>query len=176
MSDEQRAPSAARTVTVAVLTVSASRTLETDAVGELLASRSAALGHHVLKRLVLPPSREAVEAQLRAWVAEETLDVVLVTGGVGLRRADVTPEAVRAVLDREIPGFGEHVRRVRSEREGTGALRTREVAGIAGATLVFAMPSDAGACREAWDSFLAEQLDPRAPGPTLVALLPELGE
>jgi molybdenum cofactor biosynthesis protein B len=151
-----------RTVTLAVLTVSAEKTVETDTSGALLCARVEALGHRVLKRLVLPPSREAVEAQLRAWVSEEMVDVILVTGGVGPLAGDVTPDAVRAVLDRELPGFGEEVRRARGEREGLRAVFDREIGGVAGGTFVLAVAESAEACRIAWDACLGALLDPES--------------
>lgn len=163
------------TATIAVLTVASARTAATDAAGDLLAERATALGHQVLKRLLLPADREQVEAQLRAWVAEETIDVIVVAGGVGLLPSDVTPGAVRAVVDREIPGFGEHVRRVRAERVGLAALHTRELAGIAAGTLVFAVSAEPDACKDAWDAILGPELDRRTPS-SLLALLPKLAE
>lgn len=163
-----------RTVTLAVLTVSAERTLETDTSGALLCARVEALGHRVLKRLVLPPVRDAIEAQLRAWVAEETVDVVLVSGGVGPLPTDVTPEAVRAVLDRELPGFGEHIRRARRDREGLHALFDRELGGVAGGAFVLAMGEDPEACRTAWDACLGALLDPASGDASLVAWLARL--
>ncbi len=170
LNEDERA-----TVTIAVLTVSRPRTATTDPAGDLLAERASALGHTILKRLVLPAEREPVEAQLRAWVAEETIDVILVSGGVGLLQSDVTPDAVRAVLDREIPGFGEHVRRVRAERAGLSALHSRELAGIAAGTLIFALPAEPSACKDAWDALLGPELDPGSPA-SLLALLPKLAD
>jgi molybdenum cofactor biosynthesis protein B len=166
--------SASRTVTVAVLTVSTERTLETDTSGAFLCERAEALGHRVLKRLVLPPVRDALEAQLQAWVAEETVDVILVTGGVGPRSIDVTPDAVRAVLTRELPGFGEDVRRVRREREGLRALLDREIGGVAGATFVFAVGGELPSCRAAWDACLGALLDPDVGDDGVVAWLSRL--
>ncbi|GAB4206769.1 MAG: molybdenum cofactor biosynthesis protein B [Sandaracinaceae bacterium] len=164
-----------RTVTIAVLTVSATKSLETDTGGALLCARVEALGHRVLKRLVLPPSRDAVEAQLRAWVTEETVDVILVTGGIGPLPSDVVPEAVRAVIDRELPGIGEEVRRVRREREGLRALLDREIGGVAGNTFVLAVGESAAACRVAWDVCLGALLDPESDA-SLVSRLVELSD
>lgn len=157
--DEEGAASGEpRVVTVAILSVS-SAPVSDDPPSALLASRCQALGHEVLKRLALRPSREAVETQLRAWIAEESIDVILISGGVGLLADDVTPEAVRAVIDRELPGFGEAVRAARSEHVGLRALQGRELAGVAAGTFVFAVGAELEACQCAWDAVLAPLLD-----------------
>lgn len=147
-----------RVVTVAILAVS-SRVLADDPVTAFLASRCQRLGHQVIKRLCLPPSREAIEAQLRAWIAEDSIDVLLVSGGTGLLPGDVTPEAIRAVVEREIPGYGEAVRAARSEHVGLRAIHGRETAGVAAGTFVFATSAELEACTQAWDAVLEPMLD-----------------
>lgn len=172
-SPRGRTPAAeARVVTVAILVVTPEGTAEGGS-GQLLGERCAALGHEVLKRLALPPDREALEAQLRAWVAEESLDVIIVAGAVGPTPRDVAPEAVRAVLERELPGFGEAVRRAHESAVGHRAIHGRELAGVSGGTLVFAVSSEPEACARAWDGVLGELLDPTADA-SLIPLLPEL--
>ena len=94
--------------TIAVLTVSDTRTTETDTSGNLLATRAEELGHKVMSRLILKDDAGLIIQQLRAWVAQETIDIILITGGTGITARDVTPEAVLAVIDKEIPGFGEY--------------------------------------------------------------------
>ncbi len=172
-AEEEREPTATqdRVVTVAVLVVAPPGT--SLGAAQVLVDRCAALGHQVLKRLHLPPDREAIEAQLRAWVAEESIDVVLVAGAIGLTSADVTPEAVRAVIERELPGFGETVRRAHEARVGLRAIHGRELAGVSGGTLVFAISSERQACIGAWDAVLGPLLDPSAEA-SLVPLLSEL--
>jgi len=164
--------SEARVVTVAILVVTSEGSGDGGA-GQVLAERCAALGHEVLKRLALPPDRDALEAQLRAWVAEESLDVVIVTGAVGLTPADVTPESVRAVLERELPGFGEAVRRAHEAEVGHRAIQGRELAGISGGTLIFAVSSDRAACIRAWDAVLGSLIDPSADA-SLIPFLSQL--
>ncbi|MBX7197644.1 MAG: hypothetical protein K1X94_36700 [Sandaracinaceae bacterium] len=170
--EHERAVAEPRVVTVAILAVAPRRVLDEPA-SALLASRCQSLGHQVLKRLVLPPSREAIETQLRAWIAEESIDVILVAGGVGLSSNDVTPEAVRAVIEREIPGFGEAVRSARSEHVGLLALHGRELAGVAAGTFVFAVGGETASCQIAWDAVLEPMLDPASEA-SVVPLLSQL--
>jgi len=172
--DVEERPSATepRVVTVAILAVTAEGTAE-GGCAQLLAERCAALGHEVLKRLALPPVREAIEAQLRAWVAEESIDVIVVSGAVGVTPSDVVPESVRAVLERELPGFGEAVRRTHEGAVGHLAIHGRELAGVSGGTFIFAVSSERQACLRAWDGVLRELLDPSAVA-SLVPLLSQL--
>lgn len=148
----------ARIVTVAILSVSRERVLD-DPTSAFLASRIARLGHQVIKRLALPPAREAVEQQLRAWIAEESIDVILVAGGVGILSDDVTPEAVRAVVEREMPGFGEAVRAARSEHVGLRAIHGREIGGVAAGTFVLAIGGELEATTHAFDAVIDPMLD-----------------
>lgn len=159
-------------VTVAILAVATEGAVDGGS-GQLLAERCAALGHEVLKRLALPPDRESIEAQLRAWVAEESIDVVVVMGAVGVTPSDVAPEAVRAVLERELPGFGEAVRRAHEREVGHRAVHGRELGGVAGGSFVFALSAEHESLVRAWDSVLGELLDPSSEA-SLIPLLPAL--
>lgn len=163
-------------VSIAVLTVSDTRTEETDASGRLLVERAQAAGHRVHGKLILRDDREQIVAQLRAWIASETVDVILVTGGTGITGRDVTPDALLDVIDKEIPGYGELLRQVSLETVGLSAIQSRATAGVAGRTLVFAIPGSTGACRDAWDRILVHQLDSRYRPCNLVEMLPRLGE
>lgn len=162
--------------TIAVLTVSDTRTTETDVSGKLLATRAEALGHKVMSRLILKDDASLIIQQLRAWVAQETIDIILITGGTGITARDVTPEAVLAVIDKEIPGFGETFRHVSQKTIGLSAMQSRALAGVAGATLIFALPGSTGACRDAWDEILQHQLDSRYRPCNFIELLPRLVE
>lgn len=163
-------------VSIAVLTVSDSRTDETDHSGRLLAERARAAGHLVVAKLILRDDREMIEAQLRAWIANPGIDVVLVTGGTGITGRDVTPEAMLAVYEKEIPGFGEHFRAISVRSIGLAAIQSRATAGVANGTLLFALPGSTGACRDAWDEILRWQLDSRYRPCNFVELLPRLRE
>ncbi len=161
---------------IAVLTVSDTRTVETDASGRLLAERIEAAGHAVAQRGIVPDERDAIIGALRAAIADPTIDVVISTGGTGVTGRDVTPEAVQAVMDKEIPGFGELFRQLSFPTIGTSTIQSRALAAVAGGTYVFALPGSPGACRDAWDLILAQQLDSRYRPCNFVELLPRLKE
>ncbi|MDQ3035574.1 MAG: molybdenum cofactor biosynthesis protein B [Myxococcota bacterium] len=163
-------------VSIAVLTVSDSRTEETDFSGRLLAERASDAGHLVVAKLILPDDREMIEAQLRAWIANPTIDVVITTGGTGITGRDVTPEAMFVVCEKELPGFGEHFRVISARSIGLAAIQSRAMAGVASGTLLFALPGSTGACRDGWDEILKLQLDSRYRPCNLVELLPRLRE
>ena len=163
-------------VNVAVLAVSDTRTLETDRSGDALAERIAAAGHAVADRAIVPDSREAITARLRAWIARPDIDVVISTGGTGVTGRDVTPEAFEALYDKAVPGFGELFRMLSYEKIGTSTVQSRATAGVAGGTYLFALPGSTGACRDAWDGILVHQLDIRHKPCNFVELMPRLGE
>ena len=163
-------------VNIAVLTVSDSRTIETDASGNVLAERIAAAGHKLVERKLVADDIDAIVTALRAWAAEPGVDVVITTGGTGLTGRDVTPEAVRSVADKEIPGFGELFRWLSFARIGTSTVQSRALAIIAHGTYIFALPGSPGACKDAWDDILVHQLDVRHLPCNFVELLPRLKE
>lgn len=163
-------------VSIAVLTVSDSRNAETDASGKTLVERIEKAGHRVAARALVRDDVGAITAQLRQWIAEPAIDVIISTGGTGLTGRDVTPEAVHAVMDKEIPGFGELFRAVSFHKIGTSTIQSRALAVVAGGTYVFALPGSPGACRDAWDEILAYQLDARHKPCNFVELMPRLNE
>ena len=161
---------------VAVLTVSDTRTQETDHSGRLLAERASEAGHRVVAQLIVKDDVDLLEAQLRAWVANPGIDVVIATGGTGITARDVTPEAFHAVFEKELPGFGELFRQKSLASIGLASLLSRATAGVARGTLLFALPGSTGACRDAWDGILRELLDSRYRPCNLAELLPRLRE
>ncbi len=163
-------------IRIAILTISDTRTEDDDRSGELLAERAAAAGHVVTERSILADDRPSIEDALRALVAREDVQVVLTTGGTGITGRDVTPEAVTAVCDKQIPGFGELFRAISFEIIGTSTIQSRATAGVAEDTLVFALPGSPSACRDAWDRILLHQLDSRFRPCNFAELLPRLGE
>jgi molybdenum cofactor biosynthesis protein B len=163
-------------VSIAILTVSDTRTEETDSSGRLLAERAAAAGHRVHAKLILEDDKDLIVAQLRAWIASETVDVILATGGTGITGRDVTPEAFFDVYEKELPGFGELFRTISLKSIGLSAIQSRATAGVSGGTLLFALPGSTGACRDAWDEILAFQLDSRYRPCNFVEMLPRLRE
>jgi molybdenum cofactor biosynthesis protein B len=161
---------------IAVLTVSDSRTEETDTSGATLVSRLQTAGHTLVEKVIVADEQDLLEAQLRAWIADPGVEVVLTTGGTGVTGRDVTPEAVLAVSDKEIPGFGEHFRRVSYPHIGLSCIQSRALATVAQGTYLFAMPGSTGACRDAWDEILVFQLDSRYRPCNFAELMPRLRE
>ncbi|USR91860.1 molybdenum cofactor biosynthesis protein B [Phormidium yuhuli AB48] len=163
-------------VNIAILTISDSRTLETDKSGQILVERLQAAGHQLLERRLVPDERETIVAVLWEWVKHPQVDVVITTGGTGITGRDVTPEALAEVCEKEIPGFGELFRRISYETIGVSALQSRATAGVAQGTYLFALPGSSGACRDGWDEILRWQLDSRYRPCNLVSLMPRLLE
>ena len=163
-------------VRIAVLTVSDSRSMADDRSGAALAERIAGAGHIVAERAIVADERDAIEARLRAWIAEPAVDAVIATGGTGVTGRDVTPEAFETVYDKPIPGFGELFRWLSFAKIGTSTVQSRATAGVAGGTYLFALPGSPGACRDAWDDILVHQLDYRFRPCNFVELMPRLTE
>jgi molybdenum cofactor biosynthesis protein B len=159
-----------------VLTVSDSRTLDSDTSGQFLADALTEAGHHLHERRLLRDDRYAIRAQVAAWIADAAVHGVLITGGTGFTGRDSTPEAVLPLLDKEMPGFGELFRAVSVEEIGTSSLQSRAFAGLSNRTFVFALPGSTSACKTAWEKILRAQLDARTRPCNLVGLLPRLGD
>lgn len=161
-------------VQIAVLTVSDTRTLETDSSGLTLVERASGAGHKVVAREIVPDDVDAIETQLRAWIADPNIDVVISTGGTGVTARDVTPEAFERVYDKAIPGFGEYFRFISQKHIGVSTIQSRATAGVTRGTYLFALPGSTGACRDGWDEILRDQLDNRFRPCNFVELLPRL--
>lgn len=161
---------------IAVLTVSDTRTLETDQSGKTLEDRARAAGHLITDRLIIPDDRAAITTQLRAWIASPDVEIIITTGGTGITGRDVTPEAFDDVLEKTIPGFGELFRWLSYQTIGTSTIQSRALAGVANGTYLFALPGSTGACRQAWDEILVFQLDSRHMPCNFAELLPRLRE
>jgi molybdenum cofactor biosynthesis protein B len=163
-------------VRIAVLTVSDSRGLAEDRSGEVLVARLSEAGHVLAARAILRDERAEIAAQLRAWVADPGIDVVISTGGTGLTGRDVTVEAHGDVYEKEITAFSTLFTMISFDKIGTSAIQSRACAGVAGGTYLFALPGSPGACRDAWDAILAPQLDYRHRPCNFVEILPRLEE
>jgi molybdenum cofactor biosynthesis protein B len=161
---------------IAVLTVSDSRTEETDKSGKLLADRLQAAGHRLAEKRIIPDDVYAIRAVVAAWIADTGVDAVITTGGTGVTGRDGTPEAVSVLLDKTIDGFGEVFRTVSLEQIGTSTIQSRAMAGVANGTYVFCVPGSSGACATAWDSLISAQLDIRTRPCNLAELMPRLLE
>ena len=167
-------------VNIAVLTVSDTRTLETDTSGALLADRVTSAGHHLVHRAIVIDDAATIAAQIQHWVEDEAVDCVITTGGTGLTGRDVTPEALDRVVaanqGKSIPGFGELFRWISYSSIGTSTMQSRACAIVAQGTYVFALPGSNGAVKDGWDKILSEQLDSRYGPCNMVELMPRLRE
>jgi molybdenum cofactor biosynthesis protein B len=159
-----------------VLTVSDSRTVENDTSGDYLVQALTEAGHRCAERALLPDDRYKLRALVSKWIADDTIDGILVTGGTGFTGRDSTPEALLPLLDKQMPGFGEMFRAVSIEEIGTSSLQSRAFAGMANGTFVFALPGSTSACRTAWEKILRAQLDARTRPCNLATLRPRLKE
>jgi molybdenum cofactor biosynthesis protein B len=144
---------------IAVLTVSDTRTQATDTSGQMLIDRLTVAGHHLAERVLLKDDLYKIRAQVATWIAEDQVQVVLITGGTGFTGRDSTPEAVSCLLDKQVEGFGELFRQISQVDIGTSTIQSRALAGLANGTLVCCLPGSTNACRTGWDGILAEQLD-----------------
>lgn len=160
---------------IAVLTVSDSRNEATDKSGKLLADRLQDAGHTLVEKRIVPDDIHQIRAIVSAWIIGAPR-VILTTGGTGVTGRDGTPEAVQPLLDKTITGFGEMFRFLSFETVGTSTLQSRALAGVANGTYIFCLPGSSGACAEAWDKLIAQQLDYRTRPCNLVELMPRLLE
>ena len=161
---------------IAVLTVSDTRSLAEDRSGETLVARLEAAGHILAARAIITDDRALIADQLRAWIADAGVDVVISTGGTGLTGRDVTVEAHQDVYEKEITAFSTVFTIVSMQKIGTSAVQSRACAGVAGGTYLFALPGSTGACKDAWDEILVKQLDYRHGPCNFVEIFPRLEE
>ena len=163
-------------VSITVLTISDSRTVQNDKSGDLLAERVQKAGHNCIDRSIVRDDIHQVRAVVSQWIADPQIQVVLTTGGTGVTGRDGTPEAIQPLLDKEIDGFGEMFRVLSYEKIATSTLQSRAFAGVANATYIFCLPGSSGACADAWDMLIEHQLDYRSRPCNLVELMPRLLE
>ena len=159
---------------IAVLTVSDSRTEETDTSGALLASRLQAAGHELAAKAIVADDIEAIRAQVRAWASDDCVDLIISTGGTGFTPRDVTPEAVRPLLRREMDGFSVVFHQASQGTVGVSTLQSRALAGQIDDSFIFCLPGSTGACRDGWDLVLALELDSRYRPCSLAGQIPRL--
>lgn len=163
-------------VRIAVMTVSDTRDPSDDESGDTLAKRIADAGHALAARTLLRDDQDAITAQLRTWIADPAIDVVISTGGTGLTGRDVTVEAFRSVFEKEIDGFSVIFHQISYEKIGTSTLQSRACAGTAGGTYLFALPGSPGAVKDGWDGILKWQLDIRHRPCNFVEIMKRLEE
>lgn len=165
-----------RPLNIAILTVSDTRTTETDTSGQLLADRVEDAGHRVARRRLEPDDKFQIRLRLSEWIADPEINVVITTGGTGITGRDGTPEAIQPLLDKIIDGFGELFRSISHQDIGTSTLQSRCLAGVANGTVVFCLPGSGNACATGWDHLIVHQLDYRTRPCNLVELMPRLTE
>ncbi len=163
-------------VNIALLTVSDTRALAEDRSGDTLAARISAAGHRLIDRAIVRDERELIVARLHSWIEDPEIDCIITTGGTGVTGRDVTPEAVEAVQDKAIPGFGELFRWLSFQSIGTSTIQSRACACVARGTYIFALPGSTGAVKDGWDQILIHQLDSRFRPCNFVELMPRLNE
>jgi len=161
---------------IAVLTVSDTRDLSDDKSGGTLAERIGKAGHALAARTLVKDDVKKIRAQVKKWIADKAIDVVITTGGTGFTGRDVTPEAVEPLFEKRMDGFSAMFLLVSERKIGTSAIQTRATAGVAKSTFIFCLPGSPGACKDAWDEILVHQLDYRYRPCNFVELLPRLDE
>jgi len=161
---------------IAVLTVSDSRTEDTDTSGKMLVEKLTGAGHTLAEKVILPDDKYRLRALVAQWIADGGVEVILITGGTGMTGRDITPEAVVPLFDKEITGFGELFRWVSYQEIRTSTIQSRAVGGVSNGTLIFCLPGSTGACKTAWDEILDDQLDIRNRPCNFVEVMPRLKE
>jgi molybdenum cofactor biosynthesis protein B len=163
-------------VRIAVLTVSDTRSAADDRSGDTLVERLTAAGHVLAARAIVRDDVPALTAQFGAWIDDPAVDCIISTGGTGVTGRDVTPEALAAVAEKDIPGFGELFRWLSFKSIGTSTIQSRACAGVARGTYIFCLPGSTGAVKDGWDGILHDQLDSRHRPCNFVELMPRLTE
>ena len=163
-------------VRIAVMTVSDTRTADTDTSGDILAQRAQDAGHTLAARAVVTDDNEKIAAQVQSWIDAPDIDVVISTGGTGLTGRDTTPEAITPLFEKTIEGFSVIFHQVSFQSVGLSTLQSRAIAGLANNTFIFALPGSNGAVKDGWDKVISFQLDSRHQPCNLVELMPRLSE
>jgi len=161
---------------IAIMTVSDTRTEETDKSGNTLVKLLTEAGHTLADKQIVPDNIYRIRAVVSQWIADSTINAVITTGGTGITGRDTTPEAVAALFDKQIDGFGEIFRAVSYDEINTSTIQSRAVAGVANATFIFCLPGSTGACRTGWGKIISHQLDYRTRPCNLVELMPRVLE
>ena len=163
-------------VNIALLTVTDTRTLDTDKSGAILVEKIKKANHNLIDRKICKDSKEDIIKILNQWIEKKEIDVVITTGGTGLTGRDITPEALEEIADKHIPGFGEVFRTISLKTVGTSSIQSRACAVLANGKYIFALPGSSGGVTDAWDEILVHQLDINHKPCNFVELLPRLKE
>ena len=165
-----------KSVNIAVLTVSDTRTEETDKSGDTLVERLKNAGHLLVEKRIVKDELSLLKETLKEWIDSSVVDVFIASGGTGVTGRDVTPEAFECLYEMAIPGFGELFRSLSYQNIKTSTMQSRATAGVANGTFLFALPGSTGACKDAWDMIIVHQLDSNHKPCNLVELMPRLME
>ncbi len=161
---------------IAVMTVSDTRTEANDTSGDTLVKLLTEAGHHLVEKRIIPDNIYKIRAAVSEWIADDAVNAVITTGGTGITGRDTTPEAVSALFDKTIDGFGELFRAVSFDEISTSTMQSRTLAGVANATFIFCLPGSTGACRTGWGRIISHQLVYRTRPCILVELMPRVLE
>ena len=151
--------SVSQPLNIAVLTISDTRTLETDKSGDYLHNALSQEGHVLEDRALVKDDIYQQRAIVSQWIANKNIQVILITGGIGFTHRDSTPEAISVLFDKEVPGFGELFRHISYQEIGTSTIQSRAIAGFANDTVIFCLPGSTGACKTAWEKIISSQLN-----------------
>lgn len=176
MTVTQKAERSFIPVGIAVLTVSDTRTRDTDKSGDTLAARIEKDGHRLIERAIVPDDMEAIRAQVLAWTKNDAVDVVITTGGTGFTGRDVTPEALEPLFAKRMDGFSAVFHRISYDKIGVSTIQSRATGGLINETFIFVLPGSPGACKDAWDGILSAQLDYRHMPCNFIEIMPRLDE
>ena len=163
-------------INIAILTISDTRTPDTDTSGALLEERINSAGHNCIEKKIIPDDVKLIRETLQALSNKEEIDCIITSGGTGLTGRDTTPEAVKEIADKIIEGFGELFRQISFSKIGTSAIQSRALAALINTTYVFCLPGSNGACKDGWDEILKYQLDIRHRPCNFVEIMPRLSE
>ena len=163
-------------VNIALLTVTDTRTIETDKSGGILVKKIKEENHNLIDRKIVKDEKNEIKNILLDWIKKDNLDVIITTGGTGLTGRDITPEAIKEISEKEISGFGELFRALSYKTIGTSAMQSRALAVLANGKYIFALPGSSGGVTDAWDGILKYQLDINHKPCNFVELFPRLKE
>ncbi len=158
------------------MVISDTRTESDDVSGIILVESLSATGHQLFKKAIVPDNIYKIRATISNWIADDSVNVIISTGGTGVTGRDGTPEAVTPLLDKVLDGFGEMFRMLSYHDIKTSTIQSRAIAGVANGTFVFCLPGSSGACKTAWENLIKDQLDSRTRPCNLVQLMPRLRE
>ena len=163
-------------VGIAILTVSDTRALDEDKSGKTLADRVVNAGHNLIDRAICTDDIPAIQSKVKEWIKNDTIDVIITTGGTGFTGRDVTPDALEPLFEKQMDGFSEVFHRISYDKIGTSTIQSRATGGVAGSTFIFCLPGSPGACKDGWTQLIHAQLDYRTRPCNLVELMPRLRE